>query len=106
MHPEVLADKPGACPTSGMALEPVDLSATTDRVEYTCPMHPQIVRFGPGPCPIRGMALEPRNVSADTANPELLSMTRRFWIGGGLFKVTEGVYQVRGFSLCPKEPWS
>ena len=84
MHPEVQADKPGSCPKCGMALEPVDLAATTDRIEYTCPMHPQIVRGQPGSCPICGMALEPRNVSADSANPELVSMTRRFWIGVAL----------------------
>src|SRR5450759_2150332 len=35
MHPEVQADQPGSCPKCGMALEPVDLSATTERVEYT-----------------------------------------------------------------------
>src|SRR6266567_3020864 len=84
MQPEVQADNPGSCPKCGMALEPVDLSATTDRVEYTCPMHPQIVRDQPGSCPICGMALEPRNASADSANPELVSMTRRFWIGVAL----------------------
>lgn len=84
MHPEVQADKPGSCPKCGMALEPVDPSATTDRIEYTCPMHPQIVRDRPGSCPICGMALEPRNVAADSTNPELVSMTRRFWIGVAL----------------------
>src|SRR6187551_1922097 len=48
---------------------------------WTCPMHPQIVRDGPGACPICGMALEPRVASADeTANPELVDMTRRFWV--------------------------
>ena len=30
------------------------------------------------------MALEPRNRTADVANPELASMTRRLWLGGGL----------------------
>ena len=50
-------------------------------VEYTCPMHPEIVRDGPGACPICGMALEPRIVSLDDGpNPELVDMTRRFWI--------------------------
>ena len=48
---------------------------------YTCPMHPEIVRDQPGSCPICGMALEPRTVSLDEEeNPELVDMTRRFWI--------------------------
>ena len=50
-------------------------------VEYTCPMHPQIIRDKPGSCPICGMALEPLTATDDdTANPELVSMTRRLWI--------------------------
>jgi Cu+-exporting ATPase len=50
-------------------------------VDYTCPMHPQISRPGPGSCPICGMALEPRTATAHEAeNPELASMSRRFWI--------------------------
>jgi Cu+-exporting ATPase len=49
---------------------------------YTCPMHPQIRQTGPGACPICGMALEPETVSAESRpNPELVDMTRRFWIG-------------------------
>jgi P-type Cu+ transporter len=52
---------------------------------YTCPMHPQIRQVGPGTCPICGMALEPEVVSLDAApNPELVDMTRRFWIGAVL----------------------
>jgi Cu+-exporting ATPase len=51
------------------------------KIEYTCPMHPQIVLPGPGSCPICGMALEPSTVAAhEEENPELLSMTRRFWV--------------------------
>jgi Cu+-exporting ATPase len=51
-------------------------------VIYTCPMDPQIRRPGPGNCPICGMALEPLQVAAETGpNPELVDMTRRFWIG-------------------------
>jgi P-type Cu+ transporter len=50
-------------------------------VDYTCPMHPQISRPGPGSCPICGMALEPRTAAAhEEENPELASMSRRFWI--------------------------
>ena len=53
--------------------------------EYTCPMHPEIRRPGPGSCPICGMALEPVMVSVDSGpNPELVDMTRRFWIGAVL----------------------
>ncbi len=49
---------------------------------YTCPMHPEIRQVGPGSCPICGMALEPEIATADAGpNPELIDMTRRFWIG-------------------------
>jgi Cu+-exporting ATPase len=81
MHPEVHKMGPGSCPKCGMALEPATIEVPESRTEYTCPMHPQIVRDAPGSCPICGMALEPRTVSADEENPELVSMTRRFWAG-------------------------
>ena len=82
MHPEVVRDGPGPCPKCGMALEP---TLPVARTEYTCPMHPEIVRDRPGSCPICGMALEPRTVSAEAQpNPELIDMTRRFWIATAL----------------------
>ncbi|MEO5809605.1 MAG: copper-translocating P-type ATPase [Sphingomicrobium sp.] len=50
-------------------------------IVWTCPMHPQIRRDVPGACPICGMALEPLQPSLEEGpNPELISMTRRFWI--------------------------
>jgi Cu+-exporting ATPase len=68
-----------------MALEPDLSTVSAARVEYTCPMHPEIVRDAPGSCPICGMALEPRTVSLDEQpNPELVDMTRRFWIAAAL----------------------
>jgi Cu+-exporting ATPase len=84
MHPEVHKAGPGSCPKCGIALEPATIEAPASRTEYTCPMHPEIVRDAPGSCPICGMALEPRTVSADDENPELVSMTRRFWVGVAL----------------------
>ena len=48
MDPEVVSDKPGACPKCGMALEPMIADLRAD---------------------------------ADAPNPELVDMTRRFWIG-------------------------
>jgi Cu+-exporting ATPase len=52
---------------------------------YTCPMHPEIRQVGPGSCPICGMALEPVIATAEAGpNPELVDMTRRFWIGVAL----------------------
>ena len=48
---------------------------------WTCPMHPQIRRDAPGSCPICGMALEPLQPTLEEGpNPELIDMTRRFWI--------------------------
>jgi Cu+-exporting ATPase len=80
MDPEINQDHPGACPKCGMALEPAVPLAPATRIEYTCPMHPEIVRPEPGSCPICGMALEPRTAVVDEEeNPELVSMTRRFW---------------------------
>lgn len=51
-------------------------------VIYTCPMHPQVRQIGPGNCPICGMALEPEVATLGTGpSPELVDMSRRFWIG-------------------------
>jgi P-type Cu+ transporter len=48
-------------------------------------MHPEVVRDGPGDCPICGMALEPVTVTAEEVqNPELVDMSRRFWIASAL----------------------
>jgi P-type Cu+ transporter len=84
MHPEVHKTGPGNCPKCGMSLEAATVATPASRMQYTCPMHPEIVRDHPGNCPICGMALEPREVTADTASPELVNMTRRFWIGVAL----------------------
>jgi len=67
-----------------MALEPVAVSEPVTRREYVCPMHPEIVRDEPGSCPICGMALEPRTVTLEEENPELVDMTRRFWVSTAL----------------------
>ena len=54
-------------------------------VKWTCPMHPRIARDGPGSCPICGMALEPMMPRADSgSNPDLIDMSRRFWVGVAL----------------------
>lgn len=53
-------------------------------VEYICPMDPEVVSTEPGACPICGMALEPKIVTLEERpNPELLDMSRRFWISLG-----------------------
>ena len=53
--------------------------------EYICPMDPDVRESKPGACPKCGMALEPRVVSAqEEENPELTSMTRRFWVSVAL----------------------
>jgi Cu+-exporting ATPase len=68
-----------------MALEAAFPALPSTKTEYVCPMHPEIVRTGPGSCPICGMALEPRVISAEEEqNPELASMTRRFWVSVAL----------------------
>ncbi len=76
---------------------------------YTCPMHPQVRQVGPGSCPICGMALEPEQVSLDQArDPELIDMTRRFWIALALtlpvFVLEMGGHLGAISGLAP--PWS
>jgi Cu+-exporting ATPase len=57
----------------------------TEGTIWTCPMHPEIRRPGPGSCPICGMALEPLEPAAEEqANPELIDMSRRFWVSAAL----------------------
>ncbi|MGH9785686.1 MAG: heavy metal-binding domain-containing protein [Terriglobia bacterium] len=77
--------------------------SVTKSIEYTCPMHPEIVRPGPGSCPICGMALEPREVTnaEEQANPELVSMTRRFWVSVVL---TTPILAVMVSDLIPGSP--
>ncbi len=84
MDPQVLSDKPRACPKCGMALElESPLAPMKKAIQYTCPMDPEIIRDHPGACPKCGMALEPMEVQAtDTENsPELVDMSHRFWLG-------------------------
>jgi Cu+-exporting ATPase len=102
MDPEVRQSKPGACPKCGMALEPLTIAPPAIRTEYVCPMHPEIIRPEPGSCPICGMALEPRNVTLEEeANPELIDMTRRFWIGVVL---TAPIFFLAMSDLIPGQP--
>jgi Cu+-exporting ATPase len=71
-----------ADPKKYLAPEQARAQPVPEGTIYTCPMHPEIRQAGPGSCPICGMALEPELVTAETGpNPELVDMTRRFWIG-------------------------
>ena len=75
-------DRYGHEPLHDSAPAPAMEAPAAAGAQWTCPMHPEVVRDRPGSCPICGMALEPKTVSlADQENPELLDMTRRFWVG-------------------------
>ena len=71
----------------------------TDATRWTCPMHPEVVADRPGACPICGMALEPLVPVADedASDPELASMTRRFFVSVAL--------SVPVFALAMGEMW-
>ncbi len=84
MHPEIRQREPGTCPKCGMALEAVTEVVPTVITQYVCPMHPEVVQDRPGNCPKCGMALEPKTVAAEQENPELVDMSRRFWISTAL----------------------
>ena len=82
-HTKNLRDSPERIATSNDAVQ--SGQGWPRSVEYTCPMHPEIVRDAMGSCPICGMALEPRTVTLEEGeNPELVDMTRRFWVSVAL----------------------
>jgi len=62
MHPEVVSDEPGSCPTCGMKL-----LATAAPASYVCPMHPEVVSDKADHCPKCGMKLLPAALVAQTA---------------------------------------
>jgi P-type Cu+ transporter len=69
---------------------------------YVCPMDPEVREDHPGACPKCGMALEPEIPTADEGeNPELVSMTRRFWVSLAL---TIPVLALGMSDLIPGQP--
>lgn len=72
-----------------------------EQAEYTCPMHPEVRQAGPGSCPKCGMALEPVELTGEETNPELMDMTRRFWISLAL---TLPTLLLMVSSLVPGDP--
>jgi Cu+-exporting ATPase len=87
----------------GAAAPPAPAAAPSgSRVEYFCPMDPEVISDRPGACPKCGMALEPRVLTAEEGpNPELVDMTRRFWVGLAL---TVPLLVVAMTPILP--PWS
>jgi Cu+-exporting ATPase len=65
-------------------------------------MHPEIIRNEPGACPLCGMALEPRLVTvAEERNPELVLMSRRFWV---CLALTLPVFFLAMSGMIPGQP--
>ncbi|MEQ1790213.1 MAG: copper-translocating P-type ATPase [Rickettsiales bacterium] len=80
-----------------------EISVDTADVMYTCPMHPQIRQKGAGSCPLCGMALEPEKISLEKkVDPELVDMTRRFWVAA--FLAAPLAFFVMGAHFIPNFP--
>ena len=85
MDPEVRQDHPGACPKCGMALEAGRPARPRHAHRIHLPDASRNCSLRAWLCPICGMALEPRTARQPrNENPELVSMTRRFWISVAL----------------------
>ena len=74
---------------------------------YTCPIDPEVQQVGPGTCPKCGMALEPLEVSlADEGpDPELVDMTKRFWVAAILAAPLLLVSMSDLFRMSPAFNW-
>ena len=82
LAPTVAASARQARPSPGPEPGTVSPSQPRPGTDWVCPMDPEVVSDRPGPCPKCGMALEPRVADlTDAPNPELVDMSRRFWIG-------------------------
>ncbi|MEN8263915.1 MAG: heavy metal translocating P-type ATPase [Nitrospirota bacterium] len=80
---EKFDDNPGSFTGEGRPAAKEDISGKGEI--FTCPMHPEVRQEGPGSCPKCGMALEPMAASEEEEkNPELIDMTRRFWVSAVL----------------------
>ena len=87
--------------TSAKPPAPVAASADAGAI-YTCPMHPEVRQVGPGTCPECGMALEPEQPTLEeTENPELVDMTRRFFLSAAL---TLPLFLLAMSEMLPGEP--
>ncbi len=76
------SDRPtrGESANAGREQEP-EAGKGDEGAVYTCPMHPEVKQQGPGSCPKCGMALEAVTVTEEEEeDPELRSMTLRFWL--------------------------
>jgi Cu+-exporting ATPase len=83
MDPATYLARPPGPPAPAMAPPAAPAGA---EVVWVCPMDPEVREKSPIPCPICGMGLEPLVVGGmpsaeEPPNPELSSMTRRFWWG-------------------------
>lgn len=92
------------------ASSPPSLKDQEGQVINTCPMHASIRQLGPGSCPICGMALEPVDAAADGGpNPELIELSRRFWIGAPLALLILALAmgpEIAGLAMLADAPWS
>ena len=83
--------------------EPPAPEAAPPGTMWICPMDPEVRQDHPGACPKCGMALEPDQpvLTDDAPDPELVSMTRRFWVG----VLLTAPLLVRGMSeMLPGQP--
>src|SRR5690606_14896146 len=89
--------------------QPALQAATTENVEYTCPMHPEVRQIGPGTCPKCGMTLEPMlPTGEDAENPELVDFRHRFWWTLPLTVLVTAIAMSGGFFdplLGASRPW-
>ncbi len=72
-------DKSGNCPVCGMDLVE-EISITSSRNQFTCPMHPEIIKDESGSCPICGMDLVPLEADISEEDKTYKKLLKKFWI--------------------------
>ncbi len=102
MHPEIIADVPGACPRCGMDLVKVS-AELAGAYEFVCPMNCIPPRKQPGECPVCGMKLKKAYESKEdpltVPVPAVIDTGRRriVWVESG-----ENTYRARPVEIGPE----
>ncbi len=93
-------DEADNCPVCGMDLVE-EISLTSTKTQFTCPMHPEIVKDEPGSCPICGMDLVPLEANISEEDKTYQKLLKKFKIAVAF---TIPIFLIAMSEMIPNNP--